>query len=243
MEYLVVLFILSLAIILLALLMFRYLWLNKHTYIMPASICDSESRTDIRLFPFLWKMSKYIYWTDIYILSDEIGFEQAHYLYFYRIALVLTFSAGIFTVAVVIAWVRLKTDNLGVFVGRLVSAKDLNLTDSDFHTFMQSIYTIVVTLLVIHYRSNIAKRNSRYMDKAERKAKTGQSKEKVWFQVRTMKISGLTRSDEKGQAIKLIFSQIMKLHNIHGAVEHVSVVPDLKPAIICESKLLSLKQK
>lgn len=243
MDYLAILFCLSLAIILIALVIFKYLWLNKQTYIMPQSISRSESRTDCRLVPFLLKMAKYIFFTDIHVLIEEIGFEQAHYLYFYRIMLVLTFSSGLVAVGTVIAWSRLKTGSLKVIVGRLVAAHDLELTDSSFHTFMQSFYTIVVTMLVIHYRSKVAKRNSRYIAHAERRVDPSRVKDDVWFQVRTMKVNGLLRSDEKGQGLKQLLIQLMRLQNISGSIEHVSVVPDLKSAIISESKLLKLKQK
>lgn len=246
MDYLVLIVLLSLGVIIFAIVVFKYLWLSRGIYIMPPSISfphrhnlTQSPNLEYSVTKFLLKMMLYILWKNKSILVKEIGFEQAYYLVFYRIMITFFLFSSIIATTIVTVWSSTKSPDKNILYLRLIGSKDTAITSNDFHTFVQCLYTVAMTWVIIHYRSRMNAHNIRLIKQSE--DKPGRDREEEWLQIRTVKVRGVLPQDTKGICLKGVLQQLMLINNIPGKILYVTVIPDLQKAIRTQDEIRFLQ--
>lgn len=249
-RYLAEVLSLTFLIIVLAFVLFHYIWLRRENYILPPSIRDTSLRSQDKdpsiepnFFKFIKKMAKYIYCARKEIMIKEIGFEQTYYILFYRrflgFFLVLTPLVLLF----IFFWARYATQDIQIILQRLAAAKERVITRIDVISFAACIYSVAMLTMLIFVRAAVNVDNLREIMVTEDNSETRHTKEDLWFEMRTMKVHGVPSMDTNGKHLELLIHKLMKKHGISGRVEQVSIIPNINKTLRLVGKVETLNDK
>lgn len=150
------------------------------------------------LFRFILKMTKYLFFMDKEILMKDLGFEQMLFIHFMRKWMSFSFFAGVIMMLAVLVWAVLYTSNWSLVWNRLLGSRETTITSLDFDTFMASALSLAISFQVLSLRRFLASRLCKLVKESEVKTHFHND---IWYQTRTLKFKGLSRADQKGEAL------------------------------------------
>lgn len=247
-DYLGQLLAISFAVIILALALFYTVWLRRQNYVLPPSIRDQtrismhrDPGIDSNLFKFMAKIGWYIFWQHTDVMVEEIGFEQTYYLVFYRkmIKFMLIMTPAIMSFVFLMALQSTKDEQ--VIVNRIIATRENITVKNDSLTMAACLYTVFMTWYLVKMRTMASVENLR-VALATENTKMSQ-KEHLWYELRTMKVYGISPLDTKGMHIRNVIEYFMLQKKIPGKVINVSLVPALHNTLRLVSQMESLNNE
>lgn len=236
-TYEVQLFNTSISIIGGTLVVFWLLYYRTGSYILPPSIRDTKRKptkdydpsTSVNIVVFMYRMAKYLMAQKLETIVAETNLDQALYIYMFRIFIIWYLMVTLPLMGGIGIWVGLKTGAAHITFSRMLIAKDMTFIDTAILTLFATIQTILILLLVLHIRRVIGRSVMREILKAEegdpRKRST------LWFEIRTLFISGIPDSDYDGSKLKKVLDLLISEQGLDCKVEQVLVIPALSKTL------------
>ncbi len=195
---------------------------------------DKRGSTTTNVIVFVPKMLKYLLWTDIDTLIKEQTLDQGLFIFLLRSLLAWSIGIGILWCLVfgLVYTFFTGSSRVGFNVLLGIGAKDdrfIGLT-----TFLISLYAIGIMLLVTRLRRVVARKVLETVVDVE---KTHYKHDPLWYETRTLFLSGIPDTDHEAKYTKQVIEAIMKQNNIAGKVEDIFVAPSIKDAIKSANKI------
>lgn len=228
------LFYTSISIAVGTLVLFWFLYQRKGTYILPPSArlpnkgmpTDKyDPSTSVNIFVFLYRMTKYLITQKLKIITQESNLDQALYIYIFRIFIIWYAIMSVPIMLAIGVWVGLKTGVARIAFSRMVAAKDMTFVDTSLLTVFATAQTILMLLMVLHIRRVIGRCIMREILQAE--AETSMKRSSLWFEIRTLFISGIPGSDHDGSKLKQALDRLIGELGLDCKVEQVLIIPAL----------------